>query len=112
MPGAEGLTEPRKGFEAGAPAEPDRQPAELAGTGSLGGGDRPVGLRERPPGTVEQPAARLGQPDLAARADEEVGAELLLELPAATLSGGWAMCRRMAARLKLSSSATTTKYRR
>src|SRR5579859_229128 len=76
----EGSADRRQGLEARAPAEADAQLPDISRRGALRGGPRAVELRERSTGTLEEGCARLGQPNLAGRALQQLAAELLLEL--------------------------------
>jgi putative intracellular protease/amidase len=80
MPCPESLAQGGERLEAGAPAERRPQLTELAGTRPLRGRDGTVGLRERSSSAVQEPPPRLGEPDLPTAANEQVGAELPLEL--------------------------------
>jgi hypothetical protein len=105
----ERLTERRQGLEARAPAIADAQAADRPGGRTLRGHDRGIG-----PASVRRAPSSSAVPASVSLTSRLVRTKRVVPSSCsrwriAMLSGGWAMCRRSAARLKLSSSATAMK---
>ena len=99
-------------LEARAPAEGEPQAADLPRRGPTSGGRGALRLGERPACPVEQGTAGFRQLDLMAGPWNSSAASSCSSCRMATLSGGCAICKRRAARLKFNSSATATVARR